>query len=200
MKNTRQRFGFTLIELLVVIAIIAILAAILFPVFAKAREKARQSSCASNLKQIGLGYMQYVQDYDETYPPYFWSSGPGWYPPYPGYWTTSLVPYLKSNGILGCPSDSATGNPKISYTCCRALDRLSLASIIVPAERITAADSSTPAGIDTPNQVNYDPLTVGSLRVSYRHSEGANNVYCDGHVKWVNRSRAVYDPDWIPTK
>src|SRR6516165_5669613 len=60
-------FGFTLIELLVVIAIIAILAAILFPVFAKVREKARQTMCLSNEKQMGLAYMQYVQDYDETY-------------------------------------------------------------------------------------------------------------------------------------
>ena len=63
-----QRRGFTLIELLVVIAIIAILAAILFPVFAKAREKARQITCTSNEKQLGLAFLQYVQDYDETYP------------------------------------------------------------------------------------------------------------------------------------
>jgi prepilin-type N-terminal cleavage/methylation domain-containing protein len=65
----RSRRGFTLIELLVVIAIIAILAAILFPVFSKAREKARQASCLSNQKQIGLAMMMYIEDYDETYPP-----------------------------------------------------------------------------------------------------------------------------------
>ncbi|MBZ0172326.1 MAG: DUF1559 domain-containing protein, partial [Phycisphaerales bacterium] len=68
MPRRSRRLAFTLIELLVVIAIIAILAAILFPVFARAREKARQSSCASNLKQLALGLMQYAQDYDETYP------------------------------------------------------------------------------------------------------------------------------------
>jgi len=64
----RQRWGFTLIELLVVIAIIAILAAILFPVFAQARDKARQASCLSNCKQMGTAWMMYTQDYDETFP------------------------------------------------------------------------------------------------------------------------------------
>src|SRR2546429_9341329 len=68
-SHMRRNAAFTLIELLVVIAIIAILAAILFPVFAKAREKARQASCTSNVKQLGLAWMMYVQDYDEMYPP-----------------------------------------------------------------------------------------------------------------------------------
>lgn len=96
----RQR-GFTLIELLVVIAIIAILAAILFPVFAKAREKARQSSCLNNVKQISLAILQYCQDYDEGFPNiYQWnsSSGPFW-----GI-IQSTEPYVKSTQVHDCPS------------------------------------------------------------------------------------------------
>lgn len=76
MNTNSKRRAFTLIELLVVIAIIAILAAILFPVFARARENARRTSCLSNLKQIGLGAMMYIQDYDEKYPQAFWYKSP----------------------------------------------------------------------------------------------------------------------------
>lgn len=103
-----KRNGFTLIELLVVIAIIAILAAILFPVFAQAREKARQISCLSNLKQIGLGLMMYVQDYDE-YMPYALQNDP----PIDGGGTNlvpidgQIAPYIKNDQIWKCPSDYA---------------------------------------------------------------------------------------------
>jgi prepilin-type N-terminal cleavage/methylation domain-containing protein/prepilin-type processing-associated H-X9-DG protein len=120
---SRSKFGFTLIELLVVIAIIAILAAILFPVFAKVREKARQIACLSNFKQIGLGIMQYVQDNDEYYPPSEVDThGDGSYTT--GYdWTWAINPYVKAGtaqtpaamtggrnvqgyagGVYGCPS------------------------------------------------------------------------------------------------
>jgi prepilin-type N-terminal cleavage/methylation domain-containing protein/prepilin-type processing-associated H-X9-DG protein len=114
----KRHSGFTLIELLVVIAIIAILAAILFPVFAQAREKARQASCASNLKQLGLGFAQYIQDYDERYPTEVTPSwGIGWAdvwgdPPYnttqgvPATWDVVIQPYVKSEAILGCPDDA----------------------------------------------------------------------------------------------
>lgn len=104
-----SRSGFTLIELLVVIAIIAILAAILFPVFAKARENARRASCQSNEKQIGLGLLQYAQDYDETMPRC--SYGPGYgdkastatvYK-----WMDAIQPYIKSTQIFDCPSQSS---------------------------------------------------------------------------------------------
>lgn len=111
--------GFTLIELLVVISIIAILAAILFPVFARARENARRSSCMSNLKQMGLGVMMYVQDYDEMYPPANLTTaqpspdGPNIHGYWLGglwFWQQIIYPYTKSSQIYRCPSSSYTGN------------------------------------------------------------------------------------------
>jgi prepilin-type N-terminal cleavage/methylation domain-containing protein/prepilin-type processing-associated H-X9-DG protein len=114
MRNKRQSKGFTLIELLVVIAIISILAAILFPVFARARENARRSSCMSNLKQIGLGMMMYVQDNDEHYPH---MSGSYSSPPPDGswysgnlnswFWMNMIEPYVKSHQVFICPSSPA---------------------------------------------------------------------------------------------
>ncbi|MBC8136121.1 MAG: DUF1559 domain-containing protein [Fibrella sp.] len=108
-KNNRTvRGGFTLIELLVVIAIIAILAAILFPVFAQAREKARQTSCLSNEKQLGLAMLQYVQDYDESFPTtgvYDFSGG------YDSYWAFRIQPYMKSLQVVWCPSDGGSTDP-----------------------------------------------------------------------------------------
>jgi len=105
----QNRKGFTLIELLVVIAIIAILAAILFPVFATAREKARQSSCASNEKQLGIAFLQYVQDFDETYPanPAVAGSNCGAGTSCGSGWAGKLYPYLKSTGIYACPDDTS---------------------------------------------------------------------------------------------
>jgi len=101
--------GFTLIELLVVIAIISILAAILFPVFSRARESARRSSCSSNLRQLGLGFMQYAQDYDERLPPFSLSgAGNAGFQGYAGgdgaRWADSILPYVKSAQLFDCPS------------------------------------------------------------------------------------------------
>ena len=98
------RKAFTLIELLVVIAIIAILAAILFPVFAQAREKARQTSCLSNVKQLGLGVMMYGQDYDETFPIGGWNAASG---PLSSRWYVDVAPYIKNTQIRNCPSSPA---------------------------------------------------------------------------------------------
>ena len=99
-QGRNKVLAFTLIELLVVIAIIAILAAILFPVFAKVREKARQTSCVSNEKQIGLGIAQYTEDNDEKFPSEMYRYG----------WASQIYPYVKSVAVFKCPDDSIAGN------------------------------------------------------------------------------------------
>ena len=114
-NNHQDKHGFTLIELLVVIAIISILAAILFPVFARARESARRASCASNLKQMGLAIVQYTQDYDETYP-YLLEGNSGalkgghFRKNFP-IWADSVFPYVKNYQIFFCPSNSLANVP-----------------------------------------------------------------------------------------
>lgn len=113
-RSMRRARGFTLIELLVVIAIIAILAAILFPVFAKAREKARQTSCLSNIRQINTAMLSYAQDYDEGLPLWNWANRPCGGDPFPDgrpttptpmvFWYAAVQPYMKSVQLLQCPS------------------------------------------------------------------------------------------------
>ena len=111
-KNFERRCGFTLIELLVVIAIIAILAAILFPVFARARENARRASCQSNLKQIGLGIMQYAQDYDEKLPRRIAGADADGLGADIGAlsWRRAIFPYVKSTQLFACPSNTDNAN------------------------------------------------------------------------------------------
>ncbi|MCE5238781.1 DUF1559 domain-containing protein [bacterium] len=190
-----RRHGFTLIELLVVIAIIAILAAILFPVFAKAREKARQSSCSSNIKQISLGILSYAQDYDEKFPLALAGSLTGSF-----YLFNELIdPYIKNAQIWQCPSKkdalvlSAIGKANLGYSVDIARPMpsgvyrmfgipyaivgtysCSLGQIDQPAQ--TAMMCDVRGSIDTtPNiAISEDP----------RHNDGCNYGYADGHVKW----------------
>src|ERR1051326_8868417 len=111
-SQSMKRSAFTLIELLVVIAIIAILAAILFPVFAQARAKARQTSCLSNIKQLAMGFQMYVQDYDERFPQWKWdlnykdAGGAGSTPNNAtSLWWNAIYPYVKNTQIYVCPDD-----------------------------------------------------------------------------------------------
>src|SRR5689334_1306707 len=115
-QTTRQlgRRGFTLIELLVVIAIIAILAAILFPVFAQAREKARQSACLSNMRQISSAMLMYAQDYDELFPPVIARPTRAEKNLYLISWMHLLEPYTHNRGVFICPSSGHTSQDYLS--------------------------------------------------------------------------------------
>jgi len=204
-----MRRGFTLIELLVVIAIIAILAAILFPVFAKAREKARQASCLSNTRQIMTGILSYAQDYDETLP---YASSWG----YPGSatiaWYDYLNPYLKNTQILKCPSSPSynygygwnyqnfgywSGPSSTFYSN----PGRTLGDILIPAETILIGDnpdanSYSAGGMYAYGPTQYDSTGAGTANASIsnvarRHNGGGNYGYCDGHAKWLSASDAT---------
>ena len=206
----RPRAGFTLIELLVVIAIIAILAAILFPVFAKAREKARQSSCQSNEKQIGLAFLQYVSDYDQTWPAMFWTAATGWQPNYgatlSSYWYGEVVPYAKNAQVFLCPS--ATNKSFCSYIYNQWLDRNTDANITTPAQYVILADSyndgiwaldGATMAVTGPPWGGTNPDGSNASRLTDRHNSGCNFVYCDGHVKWqsnANFAASWWRPGW----
>ncbi len=200
-----MRKGFTLIELLVVIAIIAILAAILFPVFARAREKARQTSCLSNVKQLGLGFMMYTQDYDEMFPNAIAPDGT--------YWMDAIMPYVKNTQLYVCPSSrdypcatSGCSNhtahvkyPRLGYGYnayhiaypngfvglgLRNYSRM-LADVQSPAQVIMLMDfrcyyTATTGSVD---------LTKGERK---QHNDGANICFTDGHAKWRAWSSLEY--------
>ncbi len=188
------RRGFTLIELLVVIAIIAILAAILFPVFARARENARKTSCLSGSKQIGLGIMQYCQDYDETMPMYAPTT-------YAYNWERAVEPYLKNSGILKCPSATTlsmaygVSYPHVSWVGGgAALAKVQRAADVAAVFETEGEDA---AGTISVLKLGYCPqnYAIGSITWAVqngipdpaRHMEGLNVVFMDGHAKWMKR-------------
>lgn len=167
-----KKRGFTLIELLVVIAIIAILAAILFPVFAKAREKARTSSCQSNLKQIGLAFAMYKNDYDETSIPAL-CGGFGW--------VQLAQPYVKNSQIFVCPSKIS--NMNCGYSLNLQLAGIKDAAVGNVASVVHAWDSNRNT---LSHAINCTPITsLAAADADTRHSDGLNALYYDGHVKWL---------------
>ena len=194
----RSKYGFTLIELLVVIAIISILAAILFPVFQKVREKARQAACSSNEKQLALGVLMYAQDSDEYLPPTQAADTT--------LWPALVNTYVRNDQVRVCPDDSGAMN---SY----GLNELTfvdltdpqhppipiLAAFQTPSDTVmlgevgTGTVGTTPANLadlSTPRQNAYK-LTVPDVgindpadaRPSARHTERTNVAWMDGHVK-----------------
>ncbi len=188
-KIARRSSGFTLIELLVVIAIIAILAAILFPVFARARENARRASCQSNLKQIGLGILQYAQDYDEKYPMAVWNETAGAGQAYS--WRRTTFPYVKSDQLYVCPSDTysdGTGNNPFGW------DSESSEMALLPAgspqfRRSYAINGSTawlyaPAG-SPPTQVG-GAASLAAIASSAQTVLVGEYSWKDPYVKWAD--------------
>ncbi|MFP3903671.1 MAG: DUF1559 domain-containing protein [Armatimonadota bacterium] len=214
-----RRIGFTLIELLVVIAIIAILAAILFPVFARAREKARQSSCLSNIKQLCLAVQQYTSDYDEmfvpaiTYPPAYSNI----------LWSGMVLPYVKNEQIFACPSatnhkftpiaNSDRGSMSIGYNWYFQTDvgrDLSLPGMEYPSAAVILGDTNNGPAADGYRGYMFSMSNSPSGRqcgtlqaLLARHNEGANLGFADGHAKWmtesaINGRQGIYlwGPDW----
>lgn len=207
--------GFTLIELLVVIAIIAILAAILFPVFARAREKARQTHCLNNQKQIGLAWMMYVQDFDESIPPYnlrnYEVDPPEWVWTPPSRWNNLIQPYIANLDVWKCPT-----NPTASYSGFQlgygynyrylgdprwggAVIAGKLSEITHPAETIMAGEADYDGVLYSPNLTGNDSTTRPPFRDRSnwrRHNDGSNYSFCDGHAKWI--AAGVIDSDRWP--
>lgn len=165
-----KKRGFTLIELLVVIAIIAILAAILFPVFGRAREQARKATCQSNLKQLGLAAFMYVQDWDET-----WMLSSNW----AGTGSSeALNGYIKNDGVWDCPSLSDTASIETDYQFNLNVAGSTNASFTNdPSTVICMGDASAA------NRSGLNATSTGWATTT--HSEGINYLFCDGHVKWI---------------
>lgn len=198
-----KRKAFTLIELLVVIAIISILAAILFPVFARAQENARRASCMSNLKQIALGFIMYTQDYDERYPAVNWTGGTYRFPngdsSSANPWQLKIYPYVKSVQLFNCPSaDSALmwkGNyqSNISYGANTGMltgaESQILAGVEKPSQTVMVLDSNfqayRPFYPDDSTTYNWNAARA----LLDRHLGGANLAFADGHVKWHKLQR-----------
>ena len=211
-----MRRGFTLIELLVVIAIIAILAAILFPVFARAREKARTASCLSNVKELALGVTMYAQDYDETNPGCYRDRnnapiGPVWQ--YTGnywYWDDMIYPYVKNLQIYICPSGTSSRSDYMASQYSMAGSHTNpgtkLSSIAKPAQEILLFDGRHRTcgrphgyrldsngswkwcyGYPAVNEFEF-PGDNTYARDMSRHNNGCNYAFADGHAKWLQNA------------
>lgn len=177
----RKRSAFTLIEILVVVAIIGILAAILFPVFARARENARRASCMNNMKQIAIGLQLYMESYDRRFPAQE-EGGEG-----DAGWALELAEIIKNDAVFQCPSEENSWEEGFTdYWMNGNLLGVHESEIQQPANVLFAGDGDT-------NSVDYalptNPVDYGEwepdAEYTRRHLEGANYTFVDGHVKWL---------------
>jgi len=207
MQSTRR--GFTLIELLVVIAIIAILAAILFPVFARARENARKSTCTSNGRQLGTALMQYCQDYDETLP-YGHHEAPD-----SRYSFQCLLPYMKNESIFACPSDknvvstfrADSHGPQRTIPHAWGVCQHHYPYRVIYQQPMTLGQISRPSesGVffEKTNVVTTMPYVYcpihnpewGDQGTASRHMDGLIVVFFDGHAKWLKKDEVIGGPN-----
>ena len=196
MSKWRRRLGFTLIELLVVIAIIAILAAILFPVFAQAREAARKAQCQSNLKQIGTAWAMYAQDYDERCLINTWNNNTTPNGQKNRIWLQQIQPYAKNYGIGRCASDPAPWTAtdqefNVSVTGSYAMQswgEWTMAEIAAPADYFLVWDTSRLSWFGNNawigEETSDSAFEWGNTRFfAARHQDQINMLYADGHVK-----------------
>lgn len=206
----RPRFAFTLLELLVVIAIIAILAAVLFPVFAQAREKARQASCLSKQKQLAQALLMYAQDYDEQFALIRGQQS----------WVYQAQPYLKSFALLRCASDRSVNwarEPVVFSTAFRVTSYTlngflaqspytNLAVIDKPASLVLLAESATNFRENYfhahlwPNRHWVAATNLPDDLQTDRHAGGLTVAYLDGHAKWVRWSQSYPAGDFDPRR
>ena len=196
-----SRRGFTLIELLVVIAIIAILASILFPVFARAREKARQASCQSNEKQMALAIIMYSSDNDETYP-FAITAGAS-----PSTWRMAALPYIRNKQLFQCPSFRPTGAMFDGTVVADSAQQAGYgmnnvhnndspsgaaeAAIVSTANTVMLTEIDNNYVTDTGQAAGYTRADITSSAAGVRHNGGCNYAFCDGHVKWLTPSKVV---------
>lgn len=205
------RRAFTLIELLVVIAIIAILAALLFPVFARARDKARQTSCMSNLKQLGMASLMYAQDYDEMFLPHCLRDLSDFSRPPTAYWFELTIPYVRNEQVLICPShggavgahgivgsygyicDGFTLDPNnVNYVGLPFGGIGSLTAIHHPSEFIMLGETTAALCRVCPHYHNHGPPDAPPVwPVQERHSGGSNYLLYDGHAKWYRYGQTL---------
>jgi prepilin-type N-terminal cleavage/methylation domain-containing protein/prepilin-type processing-associated H-X9-DG protein len=171
MRLSVKYSGFTLIELLVVIAIIAVLAAILFPVFSKAREKARQTACLNNVRQIAAAILMAVQDHEETFPE-------------ASTWTSELASSYGMQGkVWDCPSNERAGTESVpDYVYYSLIAGMALGDVSSPSDTMLIADGSHQA---TPTPLTYTGVCYGLVDVQRRHADGFNQAYADGHVAFA---------------